>query len=98
MDVQTLHDRILRLKTLLRDANRRAENPIENLDELVHEGYDMESDANKWKRTAHLLKEELDRYKEEERRRSSTLHFLGSPGGNKELNLAEKGNFKCIPL
>merc|ERR1712226_509996 len=38
LDVQTLLDRILRLKTLLRNANQRSENPIENLDDILYEG------------------------------------------------------------
>ena len=61
LDVQTLLDRILRLKTLLRNANQRSENPIENLDDILYEG----SNASKWKNTAHLLKEELRNLKSE---------------------------------
>lgn len=61
LDVQTLLDRILRLKTLLRNANQRSENPIENLDDLLYEG----SNAAKWKKAAHTLKEELEKLKNE---------------------------------
>ena len=61
LDVQTLLDRILRLKTLLRDANQRSENPIENLDELLGE----DSTAVKWKKAAHMFKEELEKLRNE---------------------------------
>ena len=61
LDVQTLLDRILRLKTLLRNANQRSENPIENLDDLLYEG----SNAAKWKKAAHVFKEELEKLKTE---------------------------------
>ena len=61
LDVQTLLDRILRLKTLLRDANQRSENPIENLDELLGE----DSTAAKWKKAAHMFKEELEKLRNE---------------------------------
>ena len=83
LDVQTLLDRIFRLKALLRDANKRSENPLENLDDLLYEGWDLESNATKWKKTAHLLKEELERYKME-----VEPHLLYNTDGNEELSLS----------
>ena len=71
LDVQTLLDRILRLKTLLRDANQRSESPIENLEDILYEG----SNASKWKKTAHLYKEELEKIKKESKdRHSNDVH------------------------
>ena len=61
LDVQTLLDRILRLKTLLRNANQRSENPVENLDDMLSEG----SSAAKWKKAAHMFKEELEKLRHE---------------------------------
>ena len=61
LDVQTLLDRILRLKTLLRNANQRSENPVENLDDMLCEG----SSATKWKKAAHMFKEELEKLRQE---------------------------------
>lgn len=58
LDVQSLIERILRLRTLLRDANRRSENPVD-LDELLDVGSDGES-AKHWKKSYHQVKEELD--------------------------------------
>ena len=71
LDVQTLLDRILRLKTLLRDANQRSESPIENLEDILYEG----SNASKWKKTAHLYKEELEKIKKESKdRHNNDVH------------------------
>ena len=71
LDVQTLLDRILRLKTLLRDANQRSESPIENLEDILYEG----SNASKWKKTAHLYKEELEKLKKEAKgRHNNDVH------------------------
>ena len=61
LDVQTLLDRILRLKTLLRNANQRSENPVENLDDMLSEG----SSAAKWKKAAQMFKEELEKLRHE---------------------------------
>ena len=75
LDVQTLLDRILRLKTLLRDANQRSESPIENLEDILYEG----SNASKWKKTAHLYKEELEKIKKESKgRHNNDVHCYPS--------------------
>ena len=44
LDVQTLIERILRLKAMVRDANRRSKHPID-LDELLEMTVDNESAA-----------------------------------------------------
>ena len=44
LDVQTLIERILRLKTMVRDANKRSKHPID-LDELLEMTVDNESAA-----------------------------------------------------
>ena len=91
LDVQTLLDRILRLKALLRNANQRSENPVENLDDLLYEGWDLESNATKWKKTAHLFKEELEKYKEAEQRHMNKHQLVYNIAGNDELNNPVKG-------
>jgi hypothetical protein len=44
LDVQTLIERILRLKSMVRDANKRSKHPID-LDELLEMTVDNESAA-----------------------------------------------------
>ena len=53
LDVQSLMDRILRLKTLLKDANRRSENPVQLDDFLCDES------SGKWKEMFMRLKVHL---------------------------------------
>ena len=61
LDVQSLIERILRLRAMLRDANRRSENPVD-LDELLEVGGEGES-VKKWKKSYYSMKEELDKLK-----------------------------------
>ena len=89
LDVQTLLDRIFRLKALLRNANQRSENPLENLDDLLYEGWDLESNASKWKKTANLLKEQLEQYKREADR-GPTRNLLYNADGIEEFT-SDKG-------
>ena len=92
LDVQTLLDRILRLKTLLRNANQRSENPIENLDDLLYEG----SNASKWKKTAHLMKEELEKLKKDTNVEHKLIPNLLGSGIEKHSERAEKGKYKVF--
>ena len=57
LDVQSLMDRILRLKTLLKEANRRSENPVQLDDFLCDES------SGQWKEMFMRLKEEVERQK-----------------------------------
>ena len=56
LDVQSLIDRISRLKTLLKEANRRSENPVD-LDDFL----DREVGSGKWKERCLRLQDELDK-------------------------------------
>ena len=58
LDVQSLIERILRLRAMLRDANRRSENPVD-LDELL----DINEGEKKWKKSYYQIKEDFDKYK-----------------------------------
>lgn len=71
LDVQSLIERILRLRTMLRDANRRSENPVD-LDELLDYG----EGEKKWKKSYYSLKEEFEKFKLTRRTPSP---FLSSP-------------------
>ena len=71
LDVQSLIERILRLRTMLRDANRRSENPVD-LDELLDYG----EGEKKWKKSFYSLKEEFEKFKLTRRTPSP---FLSSP-------------------
>ncbi len=77
LDVQSLIERILRLRAMLRDANRRSENPID-LDELLESGGDGES-AKKWKKSYYQIKEEFDRFKIMASSASVSVHQRRSP-------------------
>jgi chromosome segregation ATPase len=61
LDVQSLIERILRLRAMLRDANRRSENPVD-LDELLDLGGEGES-LKKWKKSYYQLKEDFEKFK-----------------------------------
>ena len=94
LDVQTLLDRIFRLKSLLRNANQRSESPIGNLDDLLYEGLDLESNAAKWKKTATSLKEELERYKNgAEGVYSCHPHSQRKSDGHQEVSAGFEGKF-----
>merc|ERR1711962_403157 len=58
LDVQSLIERILRLRAMLRDANRRSENPVD-LDELL----DINEGEKKWKKSYYQLKEDFEKFK-----------------------------------
>merc|ERR1719323_2568718 len=75
LDVQSLIERILRLRTMLRDANRRSENPVdlEDLLDLSEEG----AESKKWKKSYFQLKEDFEKFKLTNRRTPSP--YLSSP-------------------
>ena len=60
LDVQSLIERILRLRTMLKDANRRSKNPVdlEDLLDLSEEG----GESKKWKKSYYQLKEDFEKF------------------------------------
>mgnify|MGYP001207627684 FL=1 len=83
LDVQSLIERILRLRTMLRDANRRSENPLD-LDELLD--VDRESEK-KWKKSYYQLKEDFEKLQNSHRRTPSP--FMNSPSKKSYFNQDE---------
>ena len=73
LDVQSLIERILRLRGMLRDANRRSENPVD-LDDLLETNHE----EKKWKKSYYQLKEEFEKLKSSSLRRTPSP-FLSSP-------------------
>ena len=82
LDVQSLIERILRLRTMLKDANRRSKNPVdlEDLLDLSEEG----AESKKWKKSYYQLKEDFEKFKLTNRRTPSP--YLSSPSKNANRN------------
>ena len=81
MDVQSLIERILRLRAMLRDANRRSENPID-LDELL----DINEGEKKWKKSYYQLKEDYEKYKLTRRTPSPFMSSSSSSPSKKNIH------------
>ena len=88
LDVQSLIERILRLRAMLRDANRRSENPVD-LDELLD--IDRESEK-KWKKSYYQLKEEHEKLLQNRRTPSP---FMNSPKKYNQDEVEELMKFKA---
>ena len=86
LDVQSLIERILRLRTMLKDANRRSKNPVdlEDLLDLSDEG-----EGKKWKKAFYQLKEEHEKLKITSARRTPSP-FLNSPAKSLKNHSADE--------
>ena len=86
LDVQSLIERILRLRTMLKDANRRSKNPVdlEDLLDLSDEG-----EGKKWKKAFYQLKEEHEKLKISSTRRTPSP-FLNSPAKSLKNHSADE--------
>jgi len=81
LDVQSLIERILRLRAMLRDANRRSENPVD-LDELL----DINEGEKKWKKSYYQMKEDFEKYKLTRRTPSPFMSSSSSSPSKKTIH------------